>query len=113
MGDWSASWRTRYVGGFDVGSDDFRQGTTADGHGCDPDAPQFCYALPFSSYVIHSFNVGYALPSVNSRFEFGVDNVFDKQPPLLYQNNVLNANTDVNTFDTVGRYYWGRYTVKF
>ena len=27
-------------------------------------------------------------------FEVGVDNVFDKQPPLLYQNNVLNANTD-------------------
>ena len=113
LGDWSASWRTRYVGGFDVGSNDFRQGTTADGHGCDADAPQFCYALPFGAYVIHSFNVGYALPSVNSRFELGVDNVFDKQPPLLYQNNVLNANTDVNTFDTVGRYYWARYTVKF
>jgi hypothetical protein len=26
---------------------------------------------------------------------------------------VLNANTDVNTFDTIGRYYFARYTVKF
>ena len=25
----------------------------------------------------------------------------------------VNANTDVNTYDTVGRYYWARVTVKF
>jgi hypothetical protein len=42
-----------------------------------------------------------------------VDNFTDKQPPFLYQNNVLNANTDPSTFDTIGRYYWARYTVKF
>jgi hypothetical protein len=113
MGDWTAGWRTRYVGPFDIGSDDLRQSTSADG-GCNvEDAPQYCYSVPFGSYMIHSLNVGYALPSVNSRFEVGVDNVFDKQPPMMFQNNVLNANTDVSTFDTVGRYYWARYTVKF
>jgi hypothetical protein len=31
----------------------------------------------------------------------------------MYQNNVLNADTDVNTYDTIGRYYWGSVTVKF
>jgi iron complex outermembrane receptor protein len=111
LGDWSASWRTRYVGGFDVGSNDLRQNTSADG-GCAND-PIYCYAVSYGGYVLHSVNVGYALPSINSRIELGVDNVFDKQPPLLYQNNVLNANTDVSTFDTIGRYYWARYTVKF
>jgi outer membrane receptor protein involved in Fe transport len=50
---------------------------------------------------------------VNSRVEVGVDNLTDKQPPMMFQNNVLNANTDVNTFDTIGRYFWARYTVKF
>ena len=69
--------------------------------------------MPFGSYMVHSVNVGYALPSINSRIEFGVDNVIDKQPPLMFQNNVLNANTDVNTYDTIGRYFCARYTVKF
>lgn len=69
--------------------------------------------MSYGSYVTHAIQVGYALPSINSRFEVGVDNLFDKQPPIMYQNNVLNANTDVNTFDTIGRYYWARYTVKF
>jgi len=63
--------------------------------------------------VYHSASVSYALPRINSRIDIGVDNVFDKQPPMMYQNNVLNANTDVNTFDTIGRYYFARYTVKF
>ncbi|HEY9400237.1 MAG TPA: TonB-dependent receptor, partial [Luteimonas sp.] len=112
LGDWTASWRTRYVGAFAVGNDDLRQGTSADG-GCSADTPEFCYEVPYGAYVIHSINVGYALPSINSRFEAGVDNLLDKQPPILFNNNVLNANTDVNTFDTIGRYYWARYTVKF
>jgi iron complex outermembrane receptor protein len=30
-------------------------------------------------------------------------NIMDKQPPILFQNNVTNANTDVNTYDTLGR----------
>jgi outer membrane receptor protein involved in Fe transport len=42
-----------------------------------------------------------------------VDNVFDKQPPLMFQNNTINANTDVNTYDTIGRYYWMNVNVKF
>ena len=43
----------------------------------------------------------------------GVNNVGDKQPPMLYANNTLNANTDPSNFDLMGRYYWGRVTVKF
>jgi iron complex outermembrane recepter protein len=118
LGDWSASWRVRYVGPFDLGNADDRQGSSADAaclHDPITGAPNaFCgVEVPYGAYVTHSLNVGYALPSVNSRIEAGVDNVFDKQPPLMYQNNVLNANTDVSTFDTIGRYFWARYTVKF
>jgi len=32
---------------------------------------------------------------------------------MLFQNNVLNGNVDPNTFDTIGRFFWGRVTVKF
>jgi outer membrane receptor protein involved in Fe transport len=35
----------------------------------------------------------------------GVDNLTDEKPPILYQNNVTNANTDVQTYDTIGTYY--------
>ena len=118
MGDWTASWRVRYVGPFDLGNADDRQGSSADAacfHDPVTGAPNaFCgVELSYGSYVLNSFNVGYSLPSINSRIELGVDNAFDKQPPMMFQNNVLNANTDVNTFDTIGRYYWARYTVKF
>jgi outer membrane receptor protein involved in Fe transport len=106
LGDWSAAYRVRYVGNVVVGNEDTRQQTSADGG-----IPGV--ELPISSYLVHSINVGYALPSINSRIEVGVDNFTDKQPPFLYQNNVLNANTDPSTYDTIGRYYWARYTVKF
>jgi len=33
---------------------------------------------------------------------------------LIYNNNnTVNGNVDANTFDTVGRFYWARVTVKF
>ena len=79
-----------------------------------PNAPAFCgIELKKGAYAIHSLNVAYHLPSINSTFEVGVDNLADKQPAKFFQNNVLNANTDVNTYDTIGRYYFARYTVKF
>lgn len=116
MGDWSAGWRTRYVGGFDVGNNDFRQQTFADG-ACNPGPGEanniYCYEKHYNAYLIHSLNVGYKLPNSNSNIEVGVDNVTDKQPPNLYFNNTLNANTDPSNFDTIGRYYFARYTVKF
>ncbi|NUS38038.1 MAG: TonB-dependent receptor [Lysobacter sp.] len=103
MGDFSVAWRTKYLSKFSI--------KNADG-GCIAN-PIYCYDLNIGSYVTHSVNFTYALPSINSRVEVGVDNLFDKQPPIMYQNNVLNANTDPSNFDTIGRYYWARYTVKF
>ncbi len=49
----------------------------------------------------------------NTRFDLGVNNVTNKQPPFLYANNTINANTDPFDFDLLGRYYWARMTVKF
>jgi hypothetical protein len=37
----------------------------------------------------------------------------DSAAPLLFANNVFNANTDPSDFDPMGRYYWSRITVKF
>ena len=56
--------------------------------------------------------LGYTFPT-NTTFRLGVDNLTDEEPPLLYQNNVINANTDVSTYDTIGRAYWASLVQKF
>jgi outer membrane receptor protein involved in Fe transport len=63
--------------------------------------------------VYNNVTLGYNIEPINTRIDVGVDNVMDKQPPVIYANNSQNANTDPNDFDTLGRYYWARVTVKF
>jgi iron complex outermembrane receptor protein len=99
MGDWNASIRSRYIGTSKI--------IDADG------SPDFTTELGIPSITTHNIAVGYNFSAINSRVDIGVDNVTDKQPPFLFQNNVINANTDVNTYDTIGRYMWARFTVKF
>ena len=106
LGSWDANWRIHYVGPLSIGNEDVRQGTSADGGFPGVE-------LRFGAQVEHSLALGYNFDKINTRIDVGVDNVFDKQPPLFYQNNVLNSNTDVNTYDTLGRYYWARVSVKF
>jgi outer membrane receptor protein involved in Fe transport len=89
---------TRYIGGLDVLNP--RGGT--------PTSP----ALPIPSMTYVDFTIGYELPS-KTKVRFGALNIADKQPPLLYQNNVLNANTDVSTYDTIGRQWFVGITQKF
>lgn len=98
MGNWDASWTQRYVGHF----------TIDDADAVIPDT-----VLSTGSYTYHNMQAGYNFADWNTRVQLGIDNVFDKQPPLLYQNNTLNGNTDERTFDTVGRYFWMNVTYTF
>ena len=109
LGPWDASWRMRYISKFNLGSPDPSQGFSA-APGFSPDNP---LVLHYGATVYNDLTVGYNIEPINTRLEVGVDNVFDKQPPLLYNNNAPQANTDPNDFDLMGRYYWGRLTVKF
>ncbi len=68
--------------------------------------------LPIPSKTYLDLVLGYTFPT-NTTFRLGVDNLTDEQPPLLYQNNVINANTDVSTYDTIGRAYWASLVQKF
>lgn len=104
-GAFDAMYTARYIGGFRLGSPK-PGGDSADG------------AIPnvvvdYGSNTYHNLVFGYNYEPWASRVELGVDNVGDKQPPILFQNNVINANTDVSTFDTIGRYYWVRFSKKF
>jgi outer membrane receptor protein involved in Fe transport len=109
--DWSfgafeVDWRTRYVGPVQIGSTDLSQGLSADGG-----VPGLVRHIGAITY--HDLSFGWTLEPIDTRLEIGVDNVFDEQPPFFYQNVVDNANTDVRTYDTVGRFYWTRAIVKF
>ena len=114
LGSFDASWRMRYIGRFRMGSpspsqDSFPAGTCYYGDYCSVHGLYFDYGAT----VYNDIQFGYNLEAWNTRFDVGVNNVGDKQPPLLYGNNTLNANTDPSDFDLMGRYYWGRVTVKF
>ena len=105
-GGWSAEWRTRYIGRFQNGGvADTVQDTAPNG------VPGTVFK--YGATVYNDVSLGYNIAVWNTRLDFGVNNLFDKQPPILYSNNVLNANTDPSTFDLIGRYFWGRVTVKF
>ncbi|WP_114240669.1 TonB-dependent receptor [Dyella sp. C9] len=105
-GGWSAQWRMRYIGRFqNGGAADTVQDTAPNG------IPGT--VLKYGATVYNDISLGYNIAPINTRLDFGVNNLFDKQPPLLYANNTLNANTDPSDFDLMGRYFWARVTVKF
>lgn len=108
LGDWSASWRMRYIGKFRMGSPAPSQDTAPV-----PGLAGKGYYFDYGSTLYQDVQVGYNIEPLHTRVDFGVNNVADKQPPFLYANNTLNANTDPSDFDLQGRYFWGRVTVTF
>ena len=71
----------------------------------DPDgSPGIQPDMNIPSVAYYDLSFGYTYKE-KLAIRLGVDNVTDKKPPIFYQNNVINSNTDVSTYDTVGRYY--------
>ena len=106
LGGWSAQWRMRYIGRFQNGGPaDTLQDTAPNG------VPGTLFK--YGATIYNDVSLGYNIEPLNTRVDFGINNLADKQPPILYSNNVLNANTDPSNFDLMGRYYWARVTVKF
>jgi len=113
LNDFEVNWTSRYIHGFEVGSDNPRQNIAcADAAGASATG---AYSCQFSrgAHTYHNFSLGYKAEVINTQFRFGIDNAFDKQPPLVYQNNGLNGNTDERTFDTIGRAFWLSASTKF
>jgi outer membrane receptor protein involved in Fe transport len=105
-GGWDAQWRMRYIGKFQNG------GAVDSGQDTAPNGVPGTI-LKYGATIYNDVSLGYNIEALNTRVDFGVNNLFDKQPPILYANNTLNANTDPSDFDLIGRYFWGRVTVKF
>ena len=107
LGPWDASLRTRYIGKFRLGNPDISQGQTS------------VKGIPgsfidYGATVYNDVSIGYNVEPFNTRVDVGVDNIANKQPPqMFYDTNTNNLGTDPSLFDTVGRFYWARVTVKF
>ncbi|HSC11589.1 MAG TPA: TonB-dependent receptor [Rhodanobacteraceae bacterium] len=108
LGAWSAGWTLRYVGKYTVGYARLDYDASA----CASNSPPGC-ELKYGASVYHNVTAGYAIETLNTRIDIGIDNLGDKPPALIYNNNTRNGNVDPNTFDTIGRFYWARVTVKF
>lgn len=96
-GNWNAQWQSRYINRLTA---------------LNADAAVAGVNIPMASVIYHSIQLGYAVPSLHTRFDIGVDNLSNKIPPLVYQNGA-NYNVDTSTYDVLGRYYWARATIKF
>ncbi|HET7562001.1 MAG TPA: TonB-dependent receptor [Rhodanobacteraceae bacterium] len=92
---WDAQWRTRYISPVTALQADALTNAS----------------IPQASVVYNDLQVGYAMPSLHTRLDAGVDNIFGKKPPLYYQNGQMNVDTA--TYDMVGTYYWARATLRF
>ncbi len=111
LGPWNAEWTGRYIGRTTIGYANGNLGPSGDLCGCY--LPPATPILKYGAFVYHNVSLGYNIEAINTMVQIGIDNVADKQPPIYYLQNVINANTDVNTFDTIGRYYFAKVTVKF
>jgi hypothetical protein len=113
LGPWDAQWTMRYYSKFKGGSADPSQYSTMALGGGQALRTEPAVVIHYGATMYNNLTVGYHIEPLNTRIDVGVDNMFNKRPPFLYANNVLNANTDPSDFDVIGRYYWGRITVKF
>jgi outer membrane receptor protein involved in Fe transport len=97
-GDWRLGFETRYVDKvLRVSRESFR---TAPG--------QFA-PISFGSHVVHDMNVRYTFGETGLEVSGGIDNLFDKDPPL----NAFGAGASDSIYDTIGRYYFVGATYRF
>lgn len=64
-----------------------------------------------SSWFNHDAHVSYQFSRNDVRLAFGVNNLWDKEPPLIASS--LNDNYDARTYDLIGRFFYGRIRYTF
>lgn len=91
--NWSLGWKTRYIGS----SDDIPGNAVNGGH--------------LTDVFYHDAQVSMDVDDGKYSFAFGIDNIFDRQPPASAANNPINF--DIYTYDIRGRYFYVRVGTKF
>ena len=89
-GPWSANYKLRFIGGTE----------------------EIVGGVPRDINEVFYNDISGAFTMDNGLFvRLGVDNVFDKQPPVSYTN--LNINFDISTYDPVGRFMYAQLSWDF
>ncbi|WP_417452116.1 TonB-dependent receptor [Kordiimonas sp.] len=91
-GQWSATYSARLIGSTDEDPDDPLAG----------DIPAVWY---------HDISATYDLENQDMSVTLGVENIFDKQPPVSFVNT--NVNFDINTYNARGTFAYLRFTARF
>ena len=64
-----------------------------------------------SSWFNHDVHAGYQFRQSNLNLAFGINNVWDREPPLIASS--LNDSYDARTYDLIGRFFYGRIRYTF
>jgi iron complex outermembrane recepter protein len=97
-GNWTGSWDMRYVDG------NLRVGVLSANNSPGQIAP-----IRNGSYTYHDLNVGYDFKEMGLNVYLGIDNVFDKDPPVAY----FGAGVGDALYDSLGRFMYVGATYKF
>ncbi|MBU3022270.1 TonB-dependent receptor domain-containing protein [Aestuariibacter sp. A3R04] len=97
MGDWNLIGRWRYYGGVDI----VAQGS--DGEEKTGEIASYSFFDISGSYVVNE----------HVQVSMGVNNILDKEPPMVGSSLATNANTVAGFYDTLGRYLFTNVTVSF
>jgi outer membrane receptor protein involved in Fe transport len=98
-----AQWTTRYIRGTSIPA-------SAGANYGDGTVPVTILRQP--GIVYNDVALSYTFEQTGTKVLVGLNNAFDKQPPLTYQFQ-LNGNVDVNTYDTIGRRWFARIQQSF
>jgi outer membrane receptor protein involved in Fe transport len=70
LGDWSASWRMRYIGAF-------RNGSKSPSQDTNPVQGLPGVEFKYGSTIYNDVSIGYNFEPLNTRIDLGVNNLFD------------------------------------
>jgi outer membrane receptor protein involved in Fe transport len=100
LANFGVQWTTRFISGATISNSSDANYSSADYTG-----PTIY--LREGGVTYHDVALSYTLKKTGTKFVAGLNNAFDKQPPLAYQFQT-NANVDVQTYDTIGRRWFMR-----
>ena len=97
-GDWALSWTMRYIHhNLRVAPNSYQSN------------PGSVSPITNGSYTYHNTQINYTYPDSALSVYLGVDNVFDKDPPLNY----FGTDAATSFYDSVGRFFYLGATYKF
>jgi iron complex outermembrane receptor protein len=109
LGNWGATWGVRYFSPtkdqcWDTGVECSNPNDSAASWGQGVNR--------IGSVMYHDLNVSYKT-SWNGKVMVGINNIFDKQPRIVYQAGVQSSSSSVDPDQSLGRFFYVRYNQSF